>query len=127
MIRHDMKQGSPEWNAIRRGKPTASEFKNILTPGGKAAKPRSEYLFKKAAERLGFQTESITMAALAYGHEMEPQAVRTYEAMLDVETDVVGFCTTDDGRYGASPDRKSSAPMSHGRRSRTLPHPSSNP
>ena len=69
------------------------------------SKQRSGYLYKKVAERLGFQVETVTTAALVYGHEMEPQAVLTYESMQHVETETVGFCTTDNGRYGASPDR----------------------
>jgi hypothetical protein len=105
MIRYDMKQGSPEWNRIRRGKPTASEFERILSPTGKVSAQKASYFYRKLAERLGFEVENITSAALAYGHEMEPQAVRTYEALLGVETESIGFATDDRGRYGASPDR----------------------
>ena len=32
MIRHNCKQGGPEWNELRLGRPTASLFERIITP-----------------------------------------------------------------------------------------------
>jgi len=38
------------------------------------------------------------------GHEVEDEARSAYSMLFDAEVEQVGFCTTDDGRYGASPD-----------------------
>lgn len=102
---YECKQGSPEWNMLRRGIPTASEFEKIVTPQGKLSKSRTGYMCKKLAERLGYEIDSVSTAGLTWGHEMEPTAADTYALIHDVEVRIVGFCTTDDGRIGASPDR----------------------
>lgn len=105
MIIHECKQGSPEWNELRRGKPTASEFEKLVTPTGRASTSRTGYLCKKLAERFGFELDAVSTAGLTWGHEMEPTAAETYAMIHGVDIQVVGFCTTDDGQIGASPDR----------------------
>lgn len=105
MIVHDCKQGSPEWNRLRLGIPTASEFECLVTPTGKISKQRTAYLCKKLAGRFGYEVDNISTAGLTWGHEMEPHAATAYEIINKVETHIVGFVTTDDGRVGASPDR----------------------
>lgn len=105
MIIHECKQGSPEWNRLRRGIPTASEFECLVTPKGQISKQRSGYLYRKLAERLGYEIDSVTTAGLTWGHEMEPTAANTYAEIHGVDLRVVGFVTTDDGEVGASPDR----------------------
>lgn len=104
----DVYQGSPEWFKLRMGIPTASNFHLIITP--KTGKPSSSakgYAYKLIAERLlKIPTETIEgQQWMDRGKELEPEAVRQYEFVNDVETRPVGFITTDDGMIGASPDR----------------------
>lgn len=103
---HQCKQGSPEWIKLRLGIPTASSFDKILTPGGKASASADTYLHELLAERiLGYATQAPTLAIMQRGHDLEQTAVDYYEFQSEVKTKVIGFVTTDDGRYGASPDR----------------------
>jgi hypothetical protein len=53
MIVRDLEQGSQAWLAIRLGIPTASRFKDIVTPA-KADKSKSAtaYMYELLAERL---------------------------------------------------------------------------
>lgn len=105
MIRHDCKQGSTEWNELRRGIPTASNFDKILTSEGKVSKQRRAFMLQLVAERLRIDFDSVSTAAMDAGRVMEPEAVRWYEFTQGVETEPIGFCTLDDGTAGASPDR----------------------
>lgn len=108
MIAHNVKQGSSAWLALRCGKPTASQFDRIVTPKGNAtAKSTShKYINEILAELiLGRPLDNDMTAMMARGSEMEAEARRYYE-FVSGRTDIieVGFCTTDDGRVGASPD-----------------------
>lgn len=103
---HQCKQGSPEWIRLRLGRPTASSFEKILTAAGKASSSVESYLHELLAERvLGYATQAPTLAIMQRGHDLETSAVDYYEFQRDVKTEVIGFVTTDDGAYGASPDR----------------------
>lgn len=101
----DCIQGSPEWQRLRAGIPTASRFDDILTPGGKPSASAERYLNTLAAEiMLGRPLDSPTTALMDRGTDLEGRA-RTYYAMhnlVDVRT--VGFITNDAGTAGASPD-----------------------
>ena len=110
----DVEQGSPEWQAARRGIPTASEFEKILTPTGKPSGQAAKYAYKLAVETLlgevydeqGRVVGDISnLPAIVRGKMLEPQAAADYEFELGVSTRKIGFITTDDGRAGASPDR----------------------
>lgn len=107
MIRYDVTQGSAEWRKLRTGVPTASSFHRIITP--KTAKPSTQaeaYLHELLAElMLGRPLDNISYPWMARGNELEEDAANWYAFDTDREIEVVGFCTTDDGRYGASPDR----------------------
>jgi hypothetical protein len=107
MIRYDMPQGSAEWRSARMGVPTASSFHRIITP--KTAKPSAQadaYLHELLAElMLGRPLDSPAYPWMQRGNELEEEAANWYEFERDVAAEVVGFCTTDDSRYGASPDR----------------------
>lgn len=106
MIRHDVEQGSPQWLQLRAGKPTASCFDKLITPAkGEPSKSSKGYMLKLLAERfLGHSLDTISTAAMETGREREPQAISWYEFTSGVEVERVGFCTTDDGKVGASPD-----------------------
>lgn len=105
---HDVEQGSLEWHELRLGMPTASNFHRIITPARlERSKQARAYAFQLVAEKLLLES-SQSLADTEWmerGRELEPQAIQQYEFTKEVETKRVGFCTTDDGRYGASPDR----------------------
>lgn len=105
----DCQQGTPEWHAARAGIPTASEFSTVLAAKGKEAdgksKTRRAYIRKLAGERItGEPAESYSNAYMERGHTVEPQAREDYAFIHDVEPQIVGFVTTDDGMAGCSPD-----------------------
>lgn len=108
MIEHAVTQGSPEWLALRLGKPTASEFDKIITPKKleMSASARA-YAYRLVAETLlGYPVQDLGgLPWIQRGIELEPDAVRSYEFDTDIQTRPVGFITSDDGMIGASPDR----------------------
>ena len=102
---HEMPQGTPEWFAVRRGIPTASNFATIMAKGrgGDTSKTRQTYLYKLAGERLtGDPMDSFSNHHMERGHEMEPEARHLYAFMHDAEPQQVGFITN--GAKGCSPD-----------------------
>lgn len=106
MILHNVKQGSEEWRRLRMGVPTASEFDRILTPTGKRSESAEPYMYDLLAElMMGRPLDAPSFPWMQRGHDLEADAALWYELQKDVITRVVGFCTTDDGLIGASPDR----------------------
>lgn len=125
-------QGSPEWDALRVGRFTSSEWfklmecgKRSMTPEELKARPKSgkgskttlvpdpsqmsdrgmNYIHQKVWETLtGQNMEQSYAYPLVYGKEMEPVAVQFYESKYGVETEVVGFHKFTD-HAGGSPDR----------------------
>ena len=108
-ILHDCVQGTTEWLELRAGIPTASNFKKILTPGGKISDQAEKYLWRLLAERLlGRPLDEeyqFNSEAMKKGSETEAEAVKYYEFQKDVETQAVGFVTNADRTIGCSPDR----------------------
>jgi hypothetical protein len=103
-----VQQGSADWFKLRSGIPTASEFDKIITPAkGLIAEARWKYACRLVAERLmNWQAESLDkIEHIEEGRANEPLAVAQFELVNEVETRRVGFVRTDDGRFGASPDR----------------------
>uniref|UniRef100_A0A6M3LQL9 Putative exonuclease n=1 Tax=viral metagenome TaxID=1070528 RepID=A0A6M3LQL9_9ZZZZ len=104
MIRLDVKQGSEEWFAARRGIPTSSEFGRIIGVTGKISTAKS-YLYELAGARItGVDKGNFQSAAMARGTEMEPEARAYCELVMGVEVEQVGFILDDSKRYGCSPD-----------------------
>lgn len=110
MIVHSMPQYSPAWWSMRRGIPTCSEFSRIITPR-KEELASETALVGYAAELLGQfvdpgygQNDEYVSAAMAAGSMMEPKARAWYQMFSGAEVKQVGFCMTDDGRFGGSPD-----------------------
>jgi hypothetical protein len=63
-------------------------------------------MYTLLAERLtGKLTTPYVSLQMERGSRMEAEAVAYYDFQQGVVTERVGFITTDDGRYGASPDR----------------------
>lgn len=109
MIFHPVAQRSPEWQALRLGIPTSSEFHRIITAQkGELSKSASRYAHALVAEMLLGEAQDARIGELewvARGRQLEPHAVQQYEFETDCDTRPGGFCTTDDGRMGCSPDR----------------------
>lgn len=100
-IYHALEQGSPEWLALRLGKPTASNLATIMA-GGKGD-TRRKYLYKLAAERVsGLVEETYKNAHMERGNEQESIARELYCAETGNEVLQVSFIDCD--TWGASPD-----------------------
>lgn len=117
MIVHpSVQQGSEQWLAMRRGRPTASRFKDIITAQkGELSKSAKGYI----AELIGecFCPEWVDFAGNKLtdrGTEMEPEARKAYEAHTGYSVTEVGFCTRADGVVGCSPDALIPYPVSGG-------------
>lgn len=110
MKTYDCEQGSEEWYLLRKGRPTASEFNRILTParlqeGGKGS---HSYLCELVGEMFSLipeeGIENATNRAIRWGQQTEAEARAWYSMDANVEVARVGFITTDDDRFGCSPD-----------------------
>jgi len=105
MKTHDFEQYSPEWWALRLGKPTASKFDKIITTRAEPSKQKQKYLQQLAGEYVcGKAEQTYQNAAMLRGLEVESEAREFYEFKKDVEIKQVGFCVSDDETHGASPD-----------------------
>ena len=108
----DCVQYSEEWWLLRQALPTASNFDRIITAvTGKPSSAQLAYACELAAELtfLGpnFFTERQDRPkslAMQVGTDTEPEARRYYEMLMEAEVEHVGFCLSDCGRYGCSPD-----------------------
>jgi hypothetical protein len=104
----DIEQGSAAWFKLRSGIPTAGSFHNIITPAKmQISAQRFPYACRLIAERLlNWQSESLDhVKHIEAGKRLEPFAVRQLEFTAELETVPIGLVTTNDGRFGASPDR----------------------
>jgi hypothetical protein len=110
-IHHDVEQRSEAWDLLRLGRPTASCFHKILTPGSEKIKPKLSAQFERyahhlIAERLlGRHINTYTSPEMEKGAALEDSAADWYEFSEGIDTQKIGFVTTDDGRIGCSPDR----------------------
>jgi len=106
MLLIDLDQGSPEWLRARLGIPTASRFKEIITPArGDRSKSSQRYLHELLAERLtGEPSDGFTSEWMQRGNELEPQARAAYAFLYDVEVQQTGIMFNDAATIGASPD-----------------------
>ncbi len=111
-ILHFCAQYSGEYDALKLGLPTSSTFDKLFTkpskkfPKGQESTQWTALAHHLIAERLlGRKVESFTSYHMERGLEMEPEAVAWYEWDTGVETALIGFITTDDGKVGCSPDR----------------------
>jgi hypothetical protein len=97
-------QRTPEWYAARCGIPTASGFDKIITSTGKRSTSRERYLYELAGQKLGGVVEETFQSfAMQRGTIMEAEARSLYEFSRD-SVQTVGFCLSDCGRWGFSPD-----------------------
>lgn len=105
---YEVSQGTVAHRRLRAGRPTASNFHRIVTPKGEPSKQALPYLYRLVAERL--LNDVLDEDHLSYvkavqdGIKREPQAIAMFNFMNEIRIEPGGFCTTDDGRVGASPD-----------------------
>ena len=101
------KQGSPEWLRARLGVPTASCFDRILSPAKLApSASQGRYRARLLAEwYLGQPLDEAESGFMQRGSQLEGEAVRYFEFTTGRDAAEVGFCLTDSGDAGASPDR----------------------
>ena len=104
----DCQQYTSEWWEARRGVPTASEFARIISPKKwEYAAGAQGYIHALIAETYDpayGRHDQYVSRAMAVGTHMEPEARRFYEFSRGDEVQEVGFCLTDDGHFGCSPD-----------------------
>ena len=104
---NDIKQGTPEWKALRLGKITASRVSDVIAQikSGEAAS-KTEYRIELVCERLtGKETDGYTNAHMERGIELEPFARAAYEVRQGVFVEQVAFVDHPTvSNAGASPD-----------------------
>lgn len=102
---HDVPQNTDEWQALRLGKATASNFGVFMANYGKAfGEPAKRYALQIALELLtGKKAEhGFSNDHMERGHEQEPIARMLYSEETFSEVTNGGFF--DCGTYGDSPD-----------------------
>lgn len=100
----DIEQGTEEWAAIRKGRPTASRFDEIITATGLPSKSQGAYIRELIAEC--FCPDFSSWAGNIYtdrGAELEPEAREAFAAQTGLTLEQVGFVIGDDV-CGCSPD-----------------------
>lgn len=131
-VNQHIDQGSDQWDEIRVGRFTSSEWwklmefgKRLMTPAELAARPKTgkgssttqapdftkfsqvgeTYIRVKVAETLtGLPRPQAYAYPLVYGKEMEPQAVEYFEASTGLKCASIGFQPFG-AHAGGSPDR----------------------
>jgi len=102
----DVIQGSEEWLSLRKGRPTASRFSDIITAAkGDLSKSSTDYICELIGECFApdfkyWEGNKFTER----GTELEPEARDCFAAELCATVKQVGFCLSDDGISGCSPD-----------------------
>lgn len=105
-VYRDIEQGSDEWKAIRKGKPTASSFSNIITAAkGELSTSAGVYIRELISQSFcpdweDWQGNKFTER----GKEFEDEAREAFVVETGLEIERVGFCVADDGVCGCSPD-----------------------
>ena len=103
----DVAQGSPAWIKLRMGIPTASELDALVSPTLKirTGEGPQTYLYQKLCCAVtGIPPDDFQSFAMGQGSILEHEAVPWFEFTHEAKVERVGFCTTDDGRVGCSPD-----------------------
>lgn len=102
---HNVDHNTPEWDALRLGKVTASSYSKFMANcGGAFGEPARRYALQVALERVtGRKAEhSFSNEHMERGHEQEPIARMLYEEQNFVDVAKGGFF--DWGDWGDSPD-----------------------
>ena len=103
---HNVEQGSEAWFALRLGVPSASRFKDLLTPTGKPSVSSEKYMHELLAETMAKKRfDSFDTFYMKRGRELEPEAADVFSFQTDLICREVGFVTNDEETVGCSPDR----------------------
>ena len=100
-----MEQRTEQWFRARAGRPTASEFSRIITACGDDSTQMYDYATELVAECI--RPDEVTFTGNRHtdrGEELEQEAGETFEALMGVTVEQVGFITRDDEVVGCSPD-----------------------
>lgn len=101
-IFHDIIQNSDAWFELRKGRFTASTFKDLFL--GKTTKGYEKSIYRPVYERLTDESpESFSSEYMERGHELEPLAKDYYEMETFDTVENGGFFTLGEW-VGASPD-----------------------
>ena len=104
-IHHDIPQNTTEWQILRCGKVTASNFAIVMANEGKSfSDAAKKYALQIALERINGTKSEVVFSNdhMERGREQEPIARMLYEMEQFVNVDNGGFF--DCGLYGDSPD-----------------------
>lgn len=102
MIFNDVDQNSPEWLELRKGKFTASTFKDLFMK--ETTQGYQDAIYKVAFERLTNESpENFSNEWMQRGHELESEARRWYELETFNKVHNGGFFEYNSW-IGASPD-----------------------
>jgi len=106
MIIHNMDQNSPEWEQVRCGKWTASNFHIMMSELANKKSGQMTLLFTKSAEHItGLLSDAtkITNKHIERGNIYEPYARNAYKLKTGHSVQMVGFIEHD-VTIGCSPD-----------------------
>jgi len=104
-IYKDIVQGTEEWAAIRKGRPTASRFSEIITPTGLPSKSSHGYIRELIGECFCPDWQAWTGNIYTdRGVQLEPEAREAFGKYSGLTLEQVGFVIGDDGACGCSPD-----------------------
>lgn len=101
----DIQQGTDEWKRLRKGKPTASRFSEILTATGALSKSSRGYIMELIGECFAPDFEYFYGNAYTErGTAVEGEAREAFSQKTGLTVCQVGFVVGDDGVCGCSPD-----------------------
>lgn len=102
----DIEQGTEEWNRLRAGVFTASNFSKIITSKGDPSTSQNDEVLKVVAEYfMGRKASGYVNAAMERGIELEEEAAIFYQERTFNIVEKCGFMLSDCGHIGCSPDR----------------------
>ncbi len=108
----DVIQGSPDWHELRRGLPTCSEFKCILTPGGKLSTSAKRYAARLAGDVAHLsptwfsenERNKPPSRVMLNGTACEPEARAWFQMERECHVIQVGGILSTCGCFWCSPD-----------------------
>lgn len=108
MIYHSqIEQGTEAWLKARIGKVTASELDRIITPLWKAREGDgvATFAYEKASEMWrNYPNIGFSSFVTEQGQELEDEAMTFAALEYEYSISKMGFCESDDGLSGCSPD-----------------------
>lgn len=104
MIIKDLKQGSEEWLAFRKGKVSGTKFKRLLS---EKKETRMGLVYELLADKYSTQSkETFVSNEMSRGTDEEKFAAQAYEERFGVKLEKVGICQHEDMDWLIfSPDR----------------------